>query len=240
MNSIYLDKDKILQVSIGSKVLKPILNKKTGTLNILKIPEDEKTLRMKSIEIGDSELPLVAEFMKKHLLPTMYGFGGVGIGAMQVGAPIRAFIVDIPKSKITTTNEFIDFGDTSYLTSRLENGDSVIIKEVYFAFINNKLVQKSKIIKKMPKIKEENGKKQLIGVEEEIVKDNDASPDLIIERKPYFFLNPKIKIDFTKKIVLSEGTPSVPMEIIDKKYNGNSNVKRPCDIEVEYLTEVHH
>ena len=237
MSKISLDKDKIIEVSIGNKVYKPTLNQEKGTLKVLKIPEDEKILRMKSIEIGDSELPLVVEFMEKHLLSTMYGFSGVGVGAMQVGAPIRAFIVDIPKSKITSANEFIDFGDSSYLTSRLENGDSVIIEEVYFVSINNKLVQKSKIIKKFPRIKEVNGKKQLIGIEEEVINDNNASPDLIIERKPYFFLNPKIKMDLTSKIILSEGTPSVPMEIIDKKYNGNTNVKRPCNIELEYFNE---
>ena len=59
---------------------------------------------------------------------------------------------------------------------------------------------------------------------------------MIIERKPYFFLNPKIN-DLTSRIILSEGTPSVPMEIIDKKYNGSTNVKRACNIELEYLNE---
>ena len=185
-NDISLDQDKILQVNIGSQVFKPTFNKGKGILNVLKIPEDEKTLRMKSIEINESKLPLVAEFVKKYLLPTMYGFGGVGIGAMQVGAPIRAFIVDIPKTKITSKSEFIDFGDTSYMKSRLKNGDSVIIEEVYFVCENNKLIQKSKIIKKTPKIKEENGEKQLIRIEEEVVSDNNDAPDLIIERKPYF------------------------------------------------------
>ena len=50
----------------------------------MKIPEDEKILRMNFIEIG--ELPLVADFMKKYLLPTMYESGGIGIAAIQVGA----------------------------------------------------------------------------------------------------------------------------------------------------------
>ena len=237
MGKISLDQDKIIEVSIGDQIYKPTLNQEKGILKVLKIPEDEKILRMKSVEISDSELPLAVEFMQKHMLSTMYGFSGVGIGAMQVGAPIRAFIVDIPKSKITSTNEFIDFGDSSYLTSRLANGDSVIIEEIYFTSIDNKLVQKSKIIKKSPRIKEVDGKKQLIGIEEEVINDNNISPDLIIERKPYFFLNPKIKMDLTSKIILSEGTPSVPMEIIDKKYNGSTNVKRPCNIELEYLNE---
>ena len=35
---------------------------------------------MKSVEISDSELPLAVEFMK-HMLSTMYGFSGIGIGA---------------------------------------------------------------------------------------------------------------------------------------------------------------
>ena len=59
-NNISLDQDKILQVNIGGQVFKPTLYKAKGTLRVLKIPEDEKILRMKSVEINESELPIVA------------------------------------------------------------------------------------------------------------------------------------------------------------------------------------
>ena len=29
----------------------------------------------------------------------------------------------------------------------------------------------------------------------------------------------------------------MPIEIIDKKCNGNTNVKRPCNIELEFINE---
>ena len=236
-NNISVGKDKLIQVSIGDKVYQPTLNKEKGILNVLKIPEDEGTLRMKSIKINKPELHLVAEFMKKDLLPTMYESGGIGIAAIQVGVPVRAFIVDIAKTKVINENDSDKLDVRLFLKGKLEKGESVIINETYVEYIDNKLVQKSKIIKKIPKIKEENGERQLIGVEEEIVKDNNASPDLIIERKPYFFLNPKIRLNRNKEIILPEGCLSVPMESIFKEYSGNSDVKRPINIELEYVDE---
>ncbi|MSO14214.1 peptide deformylase [Rickettsiales endosymbiont of Trichoplax sp. H2] len=235
--NISLDKDKIIEVSIGNKVYKPTLNQEKGILKVLKMPEDEKILRMKSIEIGESELPLVADFMKKYLLSTMYESGGIGIAAVQVGAPIRAFIVDIAKTKIINKDDSDQLDVRLFLRGKLEKGKSVIMNETYVEYADNKFIQKNKITRKVPKIKEENGKKQLIGIEEEVIKDNNTSPDLIIERKPYFFLNPKIKLHHNNEIVLPEGCLSVPMESIFKEYNGNSNVKRPEGIEIEYINE---
>ena len=124
--------------------------------------------------------------------------------------PIRAFIVDIAKTKIINKDDSDKLDLRLFLRGKLEKGESVIMNETYVEYADNKFIQKNKITRKVPKIKEENRKKQLIGIEEEVVKDNN-SPDLVIERKPYFFLNPKIKLNHNNEIVLPEGCLSVPM-----------------------------
>ena len=59
----------------------------------------------------------------------------------------------------------------------------------------------------------------------------------IIEHRPYFFLNPNINYNSDEQIILPEGCLSVPMEHVIKKYNGIVDVKRPIDIQLNYIDE---
>jgi peptide deformylase len=167
----------------------------------------------------------------------MYNQGGIGIAAIQVGLPIKAFIVDIPVSKILIYNEYRDLEDPRYLRKKLEAGEVVVIKKTAPIFIDEKMVYETKLIKKIPNIIEKNGEKKFIGTTDESLANYELSPDIIVEHKPYFFLNPDITYDLDEQIVLPEGCLSVPMEYVVKKYNGVVDVKRPLNIKIKYIDE---
>ncbi len=232
-----LDDNQLLEVNVEGRVFKSIIDEETGVLKVLKEPEDDEVLRYKSVKINEDDLSLVAKFMINKLLPTMYNQGGIGIAAIQVGVPIKAFIVDIPISKILIDGEYKNLEDPRYLRKKLEVGEVVIIKEVIPTFEGQKMVHKSKFTKKIPKIVEENGHKKLVGIMDEKLTNYSSSPEIIVEHRPYFFLNPKIDYSSDEQIILPEGCLSVPMEYVVKEYNGAVNVKRPVDIQISYIDE---
>lgn len=232
-----LDDNKLLEVNIEGRMFKSIIDEETGVLKVLKEPEDDEILRFKSVKINEDDLSLVVKFMINKLLPTMYNQGGIGIAAIQVGVPIKAFIVDIPISKVLIDGKYKNLEDPRYLRKKLEVGEVVVIKELTPTFIGVKMVYESKFTKKIPKIIEKNGQKKFVGIMDEKLTNYSSLPEIIVEHKPYFFLNPKIDYNSDEQIILPEGCLSVPMEHVLKKYNGIVNVKRPVDIQIKYINE---
>ncbi len=89
----------IPSVTIGSQEYKPELDKpEENILKIIKEPSDDATLRIKSIAVKD--IGSAYKFAEDYLLPTMYAAGGIGIASVQVGLPIKLFIVDIPTKSV--------------------------------------------------------------------------------------------------------------------------------------------
>ena len=232
-----LGDNELLEVNIEGRIFKSIIDQETGILKVLKEPEDDGILRFKSVKINEDDLSLVVKFMTNKLLPTMYNQGGIGIAAIQVGVPIKAFIVDIPISKILIDGEYKNLEDPRYLRKKLEEGESIIIKEITPTFVDVKMVYESKFTKKIPKIIEENGQKKLVGIMDEKLINSNSLPEMIIEHRPYFFLNPNVNYNSDEQIILPEGCLSVPMEHVIKKYNGIVDVKRPIDIQLNYIDE---
>ncbi len=232
-----LGDNELLEVNIEGRIFKSIIDQETGLLKVLKEPEDDRILRFKSVKINEDDLSLVVKFMTNKLLPTMYNQGGIGIAAIQVGVPIKAFIVDIPISKILIDDEYKNLEDPRYLRKKLEAGESIVIKEIVPTFVDVKMVYESKFMKKTPKIIEENGQKKLVGIMDEKLINSNSLPEMIIEHRPYFFLNPNINYNSDEQTILPEGCLSVPMEHVIKKYNGIVDVKRPIDIQLNYIDE---
>ena len=63
-------------------------------LKIIKEPYDDETLRLKSVNVEN--FSQAYKFATQYLLPTMYHANGMGIAAVQVGIPIKLFVVDVP------------------------------------------------------------------------------------------------------------------------------------------------
>jgi hypothetical protein len=197
-----LGDNELLEVNIEGRIFKSIIDQETGILKVLKEPEDDGILRFKSVKINEDDLSLVVKFMTNKLLPTMYNQGGIGIAAIQVGVPIKAFIVDIPISKILIDGEYKNLEDPRYLRKKLEEGESIIIKEITPTFVDVKMVYESKFTKKIPKIIEENGQKKLVGIMDEKLINSNSLPEMIIKHRPYFFLNPNINYNSDEQIIL--------------------------------------
>ena len=112
------------------------------------------------------------------------------------------------------------------------------MKETSPQYINKTVTYIEKLTKKIPVFKEVSGIKQLAGVkEEELPTNTDVKPHILMIRKPYFFINPKISYDFTKEIILQEGCLSIPPELVIEKFSGNTNVKRPQSVSIDYIDE---
>ena len=175
--------------------------------------------------------------MKQYLLPTMYQSGGVGIAAIQVGLPIRAFIVDIPDTQVLRS-DYVDGTDVMvFLNGLLASGSTVVVKEVYWEYRDGTMLQKTRFRKKAPMLQEVDGQNQVVDItQEDIVVDDESIIDVLIERKPYFFLNPELVLDEQgKKIDLPEGCLSVPLTVVKKQYaNNNMLVTRPLNVCISY------
>ena len=240
MDKVYIkaDKQNSLQVTIGKEQYKAALQTDSSLLNVIKIPEDEKLLRIKSAPIPKSDYQKVLTFMKQYLLPTMYESGGVGIAAIQVGLPIRAFIVDIPDTKVLHKDYEKNSNVRAFLNTMLATGATIIVKETYVAYSNGHMAERVKFRKTTPVLKEINGQQQVVDmIKEDIAVDDESIIDVVIERKPHFVLNPELELDEQgEKIVLPEGCLSVPLEVVQQQYTQNtSDVNRPRNVRIKYV-----
>ncbi|WP_341794274.1 peptide deformylase [Rickettsia endosymbiont of Rhinocyllus conicus] len=106
-------------------------------LKIIKTPNSLLRIKSLPVTIIDSQMK---DFMKS-MLETMYNEEGIGISAIQVGKPIRALIVDIPKEEndqIKREPFFIINPEVNYLSEEkvILNEDCLSIrKEDGIAFI---------------------------------------------------------------------------------------------------------
>ena len=230
--------NKLVKVTINNKSYGARFNKGHRNLVVMLEPEEDEKLRTKSVFIQDKDLPIIRKFMQTYLLSTMYMEGGIGIAAIQVGLPIKAFIVDIPTNKILSNNgKYKTIDNPKYVKEQLSTGQHVIKKELTPKYENGKMKYNEKITILRPKFQETEQGKVLVGVEEENVQNISEIPTIITERNPVFIINPQIIKTSEEEIIIAEGCLSVPPELVKEKYGDNTNVKRPVSITLQYTDE---
>ena len=188
-----------------------------NTLAVLKEPEENAKLREKSKEI-DAISTTLRNYMREYLLPTMYEEGGIGIASIQVGIPIQAFIVDIPIIKSINGLPCAK-PDPRYVRNAVQDGRKITVREHRPLYRDGAVTMY--VVEK------------ILGGSV-TVDDDCVAEEVIVERNPVFFLNPKIEDESMERVVIEEGCLSVPFALVQGEFGGNMKVERPLGVTVSY------
>jgi peptide deformylase len=184
------------------------------SLVVVKEPEEDDKLRIVSDNVAISQI--LTLFAQEYLLPTMYEEGGIGIASIQVGLPIRLFIVDIPLVKSINGIQPI-INDPRYVRKAVAEGKKVKVLETRPTFHHGSCTHLT--------IEKTYGN---LDVEE--------FDSVEILRNPLFLLNPQITQLSDATIAIEEGCLSVPREYVLEKYGPNTSVCRPLGLTLTYET----
>ncbi|KAJ1429009.1 peptide deformylase [Ochromonadaceae sp. CCMP2298] len=186
------------------------------TLVVVKEPEEDEKLREVSVAVKIDEA--VRTFAQEYLLPTMYKEGGIGIAAIQVGLPVRMFILDIPVV-VSIDGAAVQRSDPRYVRKAVAGGKTLRVKETRPVYSAGEvsLRQSERVVGPAP--------------------DSDEIDETVcIERRPVFVLHPVITNFSEEQIVIEEGCLSVPMSFVESTFGpGSVRVRRPVGLQMSFV-----
>jgi peptide deformylase len=197
-------------------------------LAVVQEPAQVSDTILRTISSPVSITPTLRTFMQQYLLPTMYKENGIGIAAVQVGIPIRAFILDVPHiTHIDSVPVSPNDNDPRWVRKNVAMGKVVKVVE------SRPLFESGQDLPNVRRVVTT----RILGTASD--DDDSAKPDAVvdIERRPMFIINPIIQSVSEAMIVIDEGCLSVPFDYIQEFFGSNTSVQRPNGLHMTYHDE---
>ena len=197
-------------------------------LAVVQEPAQVSDTILRTISSPVSITPTLRTFMQQYLLPTMYKENGIGIAAVQVGIPIRAFILDVPHiTHIDSVPVSPNDNDPRWVRKNVAMGKVVKVVE------SRPLFESGQDLPNVRRVVTT----RILGTASD--DDDSAKPDAVvdIERRPMFIINPIIQSVSEAMIVIDEGCLSVPFDYIQEFFGSNRSVERPNGLHMTYHDE---